>query len=737
MARWKTLAVYGLAFLVRMALAPFFGHSWDAYVWVKSGELFVGGRDVYSVRSLTDFPWGFYAYPPMWLYWLGISYYIAGFQNNLNLYMLVVKLPIIIADLAVAVLISKMAAEMNLLRIAGKSAILWLFNPLVILISAVWGMFDSIPVALSLWGVLMAVRRRYLFASFLFGLGAAVKIYPLLLVLPLCFYIIFHEKKEYRESLKVLSAALAGFIVPMAPYLTNPLPIIDKLLYHFGNVGSFTYWTVLSVVSPPPAIPIISYGLFLLILYLAFRKYLKERASWSVFELSAVTLLAFLATSAKVNVQYVLWILPFLLIFSLRDSGKEFRLNTFLLVSAGLLFIAAAQTALAIFDLRNIGKIVISREVQSVTFGGFILILSALLGGSRFVTLLMNLLKTGKTVWTVSRIALVLLVMVFAAVVMVFPVGTGLVLPKYRVVVGVTEGVEALFNKSDMYELSPVLDKFELTHLVFPVGPEALMYGGDYGKSFRFKLSNEAWTMEDMRNLATQLTKRGVKPLLGIYLKATYVSIHYGYHGYNSSRFITEYGDCIDGEANIYFQCVTSSGVTLARVFAERAVYSAREMGFAGVYVMGADWQGGEETMASVASLVSELRQLSIGKGFEIFVEADLLSTKDHPWVEEILLNQSDYVVVLTNPFINSLKRPLQGNFTAGLYKAHLERILQKTGGRASTLFSVHVMDIAEGWVSPALQLQVEVNTFASVPGIKGYAIYHVNRYLPVKISFK
>lgn len=737
MLRLKTAATFGAAFVIRLILAPFFGHSWDIYVWVRSGELFVTGTDPYSVRSLTDFPWGFYTYPPVWLYWLGFSYYISNFLNNFNLYILLIKLPILLSDLAVAVLIAKIAAELKYVRIAGTAVLLWLFNPLVILISAVWGMFDSVAVFLSLWGVLMMVRGRSYAGCFLVGLGASVKLYPLFLLLPFIIYMSRYRQMRFPALARSILVAIFGFALPMTPYINNIANLLDKLLYHFGNVGSFTYWTALSVISPPTAIPIASYSFFAGTLYIAYRRYKPGSIDSPAFELSMVTILAFLATSAKVNVQYILWVLPFLIIYSLANESREFRLNTAILVAAGLIFIAAAQFALAIFDLRNIGKIVISREVESVTWGGFLLIISALLGGSRFVVLLMNLLKAGKTLWTVSRVALVVLMIVFLVVVGVFPVGKGVVLPKAQLQVGVTEGVEALFNKSENYDLSPLLSRFNLTHLVLPVGPEAVMFGGDYGKFFRFKLTNEQWTIEDLRKLGEELKIHGVKPVLGLYLKTTYVKIHYGYHGYNSTKFIAHYSECVNTSGNINFLCLTHANLSLAEVFAEKAVNAALSLNFTGLYLMGVEWDEDEVFVAGVAEVVKELRRFSEGKKLEIFVEIDPLALKNHPSIEKDLFENADYIVALTSPYINSIKQPLQGNYTISLYKTHLEKLVKKTGGKPEILFTVHAMDIAEGWMTPALQIQVEVNEFSKVQGLRGYVIYHVSRYLPVKMSFR
>jgi Gpi18-like mannosyltransferase len=734
-------AVYAAALVVRLVLTPFFGHSWDLFIWVKSGELFYRGVNVYEVRSLTDFPWGFYTYPPGWLYWLGTAYAFSTQLNNFNLYVLVIKLPIIAADFAVAALLTKVMGIAGAGRLGLKAEALWLLNPLVIGISAVWGMFDSIAVALTLAALLQAMRRRWIAAGTLLGLGGVVKIYPLLLTVAAAFYAVYILRERIVEAAKVFAAAAAAFLLPSLPYLLNPLAFIDKILYHFGNIGSFTYWTVLSTLSPPPAIPMVSYGVFAVMLLLALRNRLKEKPEpETLLSISQLVLLAFLAVSAKVNVQYTLWILPFLIYYSLTRNWRLYKLNSALLVAAGLMFMAAAQIALAVFDLRNLGRIIISKEVEQATLGGVLLILAAVLGGTRLIALFTDALKNGASgLWTLQRVTMVVLVVVFLVVAGLFPVGKGVVLPRMPVVVGVVEGVEALYVKSDQYDQSILTNKYSLTHLVLVFGPEAVMYDGDLSKSFRYRLSNDEWSSEDIRRLALSMKEAGLKPVLGIYLKSYYAAVHYGYHGYNSTNLINQYHQCMESYGEIRFHCTLESGVTLAEVFAEKAVSFASSHGFEGVYYLGLGWSRDGLVLDSVAALVNATARHAHGKGIKVFLEVDPVSTL-HPnlFLEKAadVLKQVDYVVVVTDPFLKTVKSGEFRNFTIADYRAVLEKAVSVVG-RGSVLFTVKAMDIVEGWVTPAIQLQTEVEAFSTVPGVSGYAIYHVNRYLPFRLSFR
>ena len=68
----RLVVILLIAFVSRIVLSPFFGHPWDMYIWFKSGELALSNINIYLLENPVDYPWGFYAYPPTWLYWLAI-----------------------------------------------------------------------------------------------------------------------------------------------------------------------------------------------------------------------------------------------------------------------------------------------------------------------------------------------------------------------------------------------------------------------------------------------------------------------------------------------------------------------------------------------------------------------------------------------------------------------------------------------------------------------------------------
>ncbi|HDD56715.1 MAG TPA: hypothetical protein ENG18_01685, partial [Nitrososphaeria archaeon] len=133
--RWFRLMIIA-ALVARIIPAPFFGHPWDMYIWLKSGELGLNQVNIYLLGDPVDYPWGFYAYPPTWLYWLILTTFIGRLYPNLNFHVLMIKLPIIISDILVGILAYRIASRLGFderksLLIMG----IWLFNPITYFMS--------------------------------------------------------------------------------------------------------------------------------------------------------------------------------------------------------------------------------------------------------------------------------------------------------------------------------------------------------------------------------------------------------------------------------------------------------------------------------------------------------------------------------------------------------------------------------------------------------------------------
>src|SRR5439155_1355774 len=104
-------------------------------------------------------------------------------------------------------------------RQARTAAYAYLLNPFAIVVSAIWGVNDPIPVFLSVLGLYFLLRPsdRHLFlGSFVVGLGIATKLYPILLV-PIALAL----AKGFVRKVKVLAVAAIAPLVTSLPFLLS------------------------------------------------------------------------------------------------------------------------------------------------------------------------------------------------------------------------------------------------------------------------------------------------------------------------------------------------------------------------------------------------------------------------------------------------------------------------------------------------------------------------------------
>ncbi len=220
----SSLAVKTLlgALLVREAFSFWTGHPFDFESWVRTGFVVASGHNPYSAfwapvpgasfayrdQNLTSA-----AYLPFWPVLLGGLYRLweaVGANNRFVLYFLL-KQPGILADVGTAYLLYRLTERWTG-SVASAQSILafWSFFPYAILITAVWGQFDSIVVVILL-GLLYA--RGPLERNLLDGLGILVKWVTVIFV-PLE---IFRERGWRRLTFLVaLALPLAVTIVVFA-----------------------------------------------------------------------------------------------------------------------------------------------------------------------------------------------------------------------------------------------------------------------------------------------------------------------------------------------------------------------------------------------------------------------------------------------------------------------------------------------------------------------------------------
>jgi len=218
-----------VALAVRLAIAPFFMHAGDLGTIYESSAIVLSGGNLYNfvyqqtlqMQHAAGLPVFFegYAYHPLLIYFFVPFYWIytviagptpviiGGHFPNLPVLIypwapfaiLMMKMPIILADVAVVYVLS---------GIDVKKAELYAFCPYIVFISAVWGMFDAIVAIFLLLSYLTFTKSSYAMCGLMFGLSL-MKLYTVVL-LPLYVIRLFGKWRQLGEF-------LLGFLITLIP----------------------------------------------------------------------------------------------------------------------------------------------------------------------------------------------------------------------------------------------------------------------------------------------------------------------------------------------------------------------------------------------------------------------------------------------------------------------------------------------------------------------------------------
>lgn len=320
-------------FPVFVALSVLYGQRYDDFFLISPGFRLISGVDPYRPSSslLPGLTW---AYPPMYLLWsylidrlylvlpavvpilnsslnyLGTEYgnpygawkALLG-SNTLLLYGLL-KLPLVLSFFWIFNILKRFTGKMHWK--------LWLLNPFIIVVAVMWGQLDVLAAAFMLQAILFSKNGKTWMAVFSASMGAAIKVFPGLII-P---YLLISSKNKARDLTAVL-----------------PVLAVTLLMYQFtGGIFSSIYGLIYARAIPTYAGIFVSNGLSwqVLLTYFGVSSFpplflwvftpaffvITGICSWKKVplpEYTAVILLVFFLTYNFVNPQYLLWLIPLLL----------------------------------------------------------------------------------------------------------------------------------------------------------------------------------------------------------------------------------------------------------------------------------------------------------------------------------------------------------------------------------------------------------------------------------------
>jgi Gpi18-like mannosyltransferase len=255
-----------------------------------------------------------YPYPPVWVVVEAGALGLAR-QFDWN-FAVLVKLPVLLADLGLVALLARMGAARGLgLRAA------WLFalHPVSLLVTGFHGQFDAVALLCLLLAAFWLEARRFDLSALALAGGIALKSFPVLL---LPFFLL--SLAGNRARLRYVALATLPVLALLLPFALDNAPALRRELLGYGGVADFGWigfvrgvrWLLTGVLARseaahwPTLVPLAK-AAFLAVFALLLALVAARRLRLSLDAMALIVFLAFLTFYGALSAQYLLWVVPF------------------------------------------------------------------------------------------------------------------------------------------------------------------------------------------------------------------------------------------------------------------------------------------------------------------------------------------------------------------------------------------------------------------------------------------
>ncbi|MGH2750540.1 MAG: glycosyltransferase 87 family protein [Actinomycetota bacterium] len=203
-----------------------------------------------------------------------------------------------------------------LYRMTGLRALLWAAAPAIVLYA--FHNWDLLAVAAAVGGLYLWWRDKPLGAAAAFGIGAALKMYPLMFLGPLALDLIW--RKDLGRAIRAAATGVGAWLAINLPFMVaNFDGWYATYAFHRRRLPNFdSIWQLGWPAWPPSRTNLVTTGLLLLSFALILGAGLLGRprrsAPYPFLQTCAALLAAFLLFNKVHSPQYTLWLLPFFVV---------------------------------------------------------------------------------------------------------------------------------------------------------------------------------------------------------------------------------------------------------------------------------------------------------------------------------------------------------------------------------------------------------------------------------------
>ena len=190
-------------------------------------------------------------YPPLYIYVLGLIGKIASVPVFSAYFILMLKIPSIIADIVTSYFIYKLGKKQFSSVISIFIAAFYIFNPAIFIDSVFWGQVDSFFTLLIVLAVFLLSERKIVASSAMFAIAVLMKPQGIIF-LPILFFELVRERKLKNFIYAAMSALVTAFIIviPFSLNQQSPLWIFKLYLntiseYPYASVNAFNFFSLI------------------------------------------------------------------------------------------------------------------------------------------------------------------------------------------------------------------------------------------------------------------------------------------------------------------------------------------------------------------------------------------------------------------------------------------------------------------------------------------------------------
>lgn len=314
-------ALLSSGFLVRLFVSVFFStETEDTANYHRVALTLLHGGHLYANTH------GIYPYPPPWAL-VEVIAALASAAWHVPFVVCVTLLPIL-ADIATGYLVYRLLEAR--FEVALAALVLYVFNPLTIMITSLHGQFDSLPIFFVLLAVYFTRRGRGIVAPALcLAAGIAIKSFPVLL-LPL--FVL--RVSGLRAKIAFVLVSMLPVVFLLAPYVSHgAVPVLRELLAYSGvpdqGWGMLLWHGKMLLTGQHIAVSVMNYPLFVskvgflaayAVLLVLFRQRQRSQTPLPIEQEVCLIFMSFYAIYGGISGQYFLWLFPFLLLLSRRTA---------------------------------------------------------------------------------------------------------------------------------------------------------------------------------------------------------------------------------------------------------------------------------------------------------------------------------------------------------------------------------------------------------------------------------